>query len=199
MNGRTILGIVVPVALGLVVSILKLDPAGAQNGNKNNQSTGFPGPSAEGFLLPNGWRVTPVGRQVELTDLPLNILTSPDGSHAFVATSGYNAHELTVIELATGKKVSVESVKQSWFGLAADFEHNKLWWSAGGDSTLHQFGWIDGQLKPQDSPLPKPDKEADKVAERTFGFRTGLCRDSKTGDLYSLTIAPKGGNKSFAW
>ena len=33
----------------------------------------FPGETAEGFLLPNGWRVTPVGDQVPLTDLPFNI------------------------------------------------------------------------------------------------------------------------------
>ncbi|HEY2252756.1 MAG TPA: beta-propeller fold lactonase family protein, partial [Planctomycetaceae bacterium] len=199
MNHRKLIGIVVPAVLVSLGLFLSLDPARAQNERKSNPSPTIPGPVAEGFLLPNGWRVTPVGRQVELTDLPLNILTSPDGSHAFVATSGYNAHELTAIELATGKKVAVESVKQSWFGLAADFEQNKLWWSAGGDSTLHQFGWVNGQLQPQDSPLSKPDKEADRVAERTFGFRTGLCRDEKTRDLYSLTIAPKGGNKSFAW
>jgi len=199
MNHRTIVGIFVPAVLVSVGLFVSLGPAGAQNGAASGQAPPFPGPSVDGFLLPNGWRVTPAGRQVELTDLPLNILVSPDGKHAFVATSGYNAHELTAVELATGKKAAVASVNQSWFGLAADFDQNKLWWSAGGDSILYQFGWNEGQLKPQDSPLPKPDKEADKVTARTFGFRTGLCRDSKTGDLYSLTIAPKGGNKSFAW
>src|SRR5262245_56486080 len=68
----------------------------------------FPGPSAEGFLLPNGWRLTPAGEHVLLTDLPLNILTSPDGKYAFVATSGYNAHELSVIELASKTKIAVQ-------------------------------------------------------------------------------------------
>src|SRR5687768_2295526 len=68
----------------------------------------FPGPTTEGFLLPNGWKLTPAGRQVPLTDLPLNIVTSADGKHAFVATSGYNAHELTAIEIATGAKASMQ-------------------------------------------------------------------------------------------
>ncbi len=38
----------------------------------------FPGETAEGFLLPNGWRVTPASGQVPLTDLPFNILVTPD-------------------------------------------------------------------------------------------------------------------------
>ena len=33
----------------------------------------FPGPTENGFLLPNGWHITPVGQQVETADLPLNI------------------------------------------------------------------------------------------------------------------------------
>src|SRR5262245_61171888 len=50
----------------------------------------YAGPTAAGFLLPNGWRLTPVGEQVPLTDLPLNIRTTADGKYAIVATSGYN-------------------------------------------------------------------------------------------------------------
>src|SRR5581483_6219073 len=33
-----------------------------------------PGPTATGFLLPNGWTISPAGKQVTLTDLPLNIV-----------------------------------------------------------------------------------------------------------------------------
>src|SRR3954454_1457928 len=81
---------------------------------------GFPGPTDQGFVLPNGWRLTPAGQQIILTDLPLNIRTTRDGKYALVATNGYNAHELTAIEIATGKKVVAERAPQSWFGLAAD-------------------------------------------------------------------------------
>src|SRR5205085_10843619 len=88
----------------------------------------FPGASKAGYLLPNGWRLTPAGRQVPLTDLPLNIAVSEDGKLAFVATSGYNAHELTAVELATGKKADVASAAQSWFGLAHDPPSGRFWW-----------------------------------------------------------------------
>ena len=48
----------------------------------------LPGPTDRGFLLPNGWTVTPAGRQVTLTDLPLNLVPLADGKHALAATSG---------------------------------------------------------------------------------------------------------------
>ncbi len=97
------------------------------------------GPSESGFLLPNGWRLTPAGKHVLLTDLPLNILTSSDGKYAFVATSGYNTHELTAIELATGDKIATAQAAQSWFGLAADSKLGRFWWSGGGEGSLHHL------------------------------------------------------------
>ena len=112
------------------------------------------GPGEDGFLLPNGWRLTPAGRHILLTDLPLNILTSPDSRYAYVATSGYNQHELTAIDLATGNKTATTSVAQSWFGLAADLAEGRFWWSGGGEGSLHHFGWVEGQFQPLESPLP---------------------------------------------
>ena len=69
----------------------------------------FAGPTERGFLLPNGWTVSPAGVQVELTDLPLNILPLADGRHALVATSGYNAHELSLVDLDTAKVIGPAS------------------------------------------------------------------------------------------
>src|SRR4051812_3014259 len=160
---------------------------------------GYPGQTTEGYLLPNGWRVTPAGQQVLLTDLPLNIRTTPDGKFAIVATNGYNAHELSVVELATGKKVSVENAPQSWFGLAADESTGRLWWSGGGDAVIRSFAVSNGRLEPRETlPIADTSKDAESDSLRT-GFRTGVYFDTKSESLYSLTAIPKGGNKSFAW
>src|SRR5262245_59492810 len=78
----------------------------------------FPGQKADGFLLPNGAKLTPAGDQVPLKDLPLNVVPLSDGKHALVATSGYNAHELSLVDLDSSEVVQSEAVKQSWFGLA---------------------------------------------------------------------------------
>jgi hypothetical protein len=61
---------------------------------KSDQKPVFPGPTETGFLLPNGWHLTPAGRQVEITDLPLNIQPLKDGEHALVTSNGFNRHQV---------------------------------------------------------------------------------------------------------
>ena len=36
----------------------------------------------QGFVLPNGWTISPAGEQVVLTDLPLNIIPLADNHHS---------------------------------------------------------------------------------------------------------------------
>src|SRR5262245_29374153 len=106
----------------------------------------FPGPTDKGFLLPNGWTITPAGRHVTLTDLPLNIVPLAGGQHALVGTAGYNKHELSLIDLTALKVVSRELVFQSWFGLAVGPKADQVWWSGGGANLLHSFDLKDGKL-----------------------------------------------------
>ena len=80
----------------------------------------FAGPSEQGFLLPNGWTLTPAGEHLQLNDLPLNIIALPDGEHVLVSTNGYNAHELSLVNLASKQVVSKQANFQSWFGLAVN-------------------------------------------------------------------------------
>jgi len=115
----------------------------------------FAGPTETGFLLPNGWHLTPVGRHAVTTDLPLNILPLKDGKHALVATSGYNRHELLLIDLTGEPKViSSDTVRQSWYGLAVDTAEATVWWSGGGAMRLHTFGLKDGKLAPHEPARP---------------------------------------------
>lgn len=192
MNIRTVVGLIVTLAF----THPRLASPQEQPRNPTNSPAGA---TDDGFLLPNGWRLTPAGKQVPLTDLPLNILT--DGRYAFVATSGYNAHELTAVDLETAETISTQTVPQSWFGLAADFRRGRFWWSGGGEGSLHHFSWSQQKFQPLASPLPKPSAPAKpdaKTAARP-GFCTGVWLDPEKNSLFSLTILPKGGNKSFAW
>jgi YVTN family beta-propeller protein len=160
-----------------------------------------PGPTDKGFLLPNGWTITPAGRQVELTDLPLNIVPLADGAHALVATSGFNKHELSLVELATGRVLDKQVVRQSWYGLAAD--GRRVWWSGGGGDILHTYDLAGDKLKrtsPEDLPPPKEKKEKEKEESKKgpaarekeksvkWPFRSGLLLDPAAETLYSLDI-----------
>lgn len=185
----------------------------------------FAGAQEQAFLLPNGWRLTPAGAHVPLNDLPLDILVSEDSKRALVATSGYNAHELTVVDLSSREKADVGSVRQSWFGLASDSKSGRIWWSGGGASMLNEFRLKDGKLeailtdvmveaakkqaaesakkeapaaaKPAPAAAAKPAFARDQAVD---GFKTGVFHDPAGEALYSLTILARGtGNRSLAW
>jgi YVTN family beta-propeller protein len=157
------------------------------------------GPAEKGFLLPNGWTLTPAGRHVTLTDLPLNIIPLSDNKHALVATSGYNKHELSLINLETQKIEDSQTERQSWYGLVLAPKEDQVWWSGGGANMLHTFDLRDGKLtrtSPAEGEAKKPAKEgAEKAAKpaadqpaRDNGFKSGLLLDAPKETLYSLNI-----------
>jgi hypothetical protein len=73
----------------------------------------FAGPTDTGFLLPNGWHLTPAGKQVDTSDLLLNIHPMKDSRRALIATSGFNEHQLGLVDLDTGEFLSKQVVHQN--------------------------------------------------------------------------------------
>ena len=59
-----------------------------------------------------------------------------DSRHVLVATSGYNAHELSLIDLEKKAVVDRQAVRESWFGLAASPRFDRIWWSGGGGNIV---------------------------------------------------------------
>jgi YVTN family beta-propeller protein len=146
----------------------------------------FAGPTKEGFLLPNGWVVSPAGEQIPVADLPLNLLALPDSRHVLVATSGYNAHELSLIDLDRKAVVDRQAAKESWFGLAAAPEFDRVWWSGGGANVVQPFLVAGNKLTWQRSE-PKKDVSGGRSREKTH-FRSGLVVDRQRKVIYSLDI-----------
>src|SRR5206468_3156952 len=77
------------------------------------------GPTDQGFLLPNGWTISPAGRQVELGGLPLKLALLPGGRHLLVTSNGYTQHFLAVLDTETEKVTQRLPIAQGWLGLAA--------------------------------------------------------------------------------
>ncbi len=149
----------------------------------------FPGPTDNGFLLPNGWTLTPAGKHVVLTDLPLNIIPLADNKHALVATSGYNKHELSLVDLTKQEVVEKQTVRQSWFGLATTPAQDRVWWSGGGSNLLHTYDLKDNKFTLTSKAEAAPAKPGDgERPARTKEFKSGLCLDPKADVLYSLDI-----------
>jgi YVTN family beta-propeller protein len=172
------------------------DPAPNQATAGAKAKPAYAGPTARGFLLPNGWTLSPAGDQVEVTDLPLNIAPLADGRHALVASSGFNPHNLVLVDLVDKKVVDTANVRQSWFGLAVDEPTGRVWWSGGGGDRVHTFDLKGGKLtltsEPEPAPAPRKkaaakDKSQPK-AEVPKHFRSGLALDRARNVLYTLDI-----------
>jgi len=146
----------------------------------------YAGPTSDqGFLLPNGWTLKPAGQHIPLPDLPLNILPLADNRHVLAATSGYNAHELSLVDLLDRKVVDRQAVGQSWFGLVTTPQADKVWWSGGGSDVLHVFHLAQSRLTRAGGSEPE---RKNRAGGRSIHFRSGLALDSGRNVLYSLDI-----------
>jgi YVTN family beta-propeller protein len=198
-----------PVTLAITLILGSRSLADDKAGEAN--SLRFAGPTKEGFLLPNGWHLTPVGRHVGTTDLPLNIIPLKDGRRALIASSGFNSHDLALVDLGEQPRIMAKAtLRQSWFGLALSRDETKVWWAGGGDGRVHTFELKEDKLRVigRDrndlanqtlADLIKQNPEAAKMTAeelmRTLpavtnarSFTSGLILDEARGVLYSLDI-----------
>jgi YVTN family beta-propeller protein len=171
---------VIPVFLLATLHVLGLRPLRAQEAPR------YAGPTpGQGFLLPNGWILNPAGEHTPLPDLPLNIIPLADNKHALVATSGYNAHELAVVDLGHRKVLERQAVPESWFGLALAPQSGRVWWSGGGSNALHPFELAGSRLTRAGAQAAETTHERSRKRPH---FRSGLALDARRNVLYSLDI-----------
>ncbi len=97
-------------------------------------------------ILPNGWPITPAGRQVELSTLPLTMRITPDGARALVLNSGFRQPSVSVIDLNAGRVESEVTMPDSWLGLALDRAGKKAYASGGARGSVFAFSLNDGAL-----------------------------------------------------
>jgi DNA-binding beta-propeller fold protein YncE len=108
----------------------------------------LPGIQADGrVLLPDGWTLDPVGKQITLGDFPVNLALHPNGRHAAVLHSGWGKHEVRMIDIETGKTVSQADIPESYYGLEFGPDGSRLYASGAGEETVHVFSVASGSIK----------------------------------------------------
>ena len=108
-------------------------------------------------LLPNGWRISPVGLHITVGDLPMNMVMSPDGDHVIITNNGYSQPNLVVYDFT--KQISRDKVmlESAWLGLAFHPDGRRLYSSGSAKSRVEEFAWDKGNLKKAgEFALPKP-------------------------------------------
>ena len=84
--------------------------------------------------LPNGWSLTPVGKSLQLGDLPLNIAVSPSKKYLAVTNNGQSTQSLQLIDVKSEKVRSTVVIPKSWYGLKFSADEKFLYASGGNDN-----------------------------------------------------------------
>ena len=101
--------------------------------------------------LPNGWTLTPAGSQLQLGDLPLNLVISHDKKLAAVTNNGQSTQTIELIDIAQQKKTDSIVIAKSWYGLAFSSKDDLLYVSGGHDNMIKIYAVAKGKLSLKDS------------------------------------------------
>jgi YVTN family beta-propeller protein len=100
-------------------------------------------------LLPNGWKIAPVGEQVALDTLPMSSAISPFGRFLLVLNGGYKPPTISVIDAVSKKERSRVPVADGWLGLTFSPDGRFVYVGGGSQNKVFEFSFsAEGVLKP---------------------------------------------------
>src|SRR5262245_27883126 len=97
-------------------------------------------------LLPNGWKIAPAGRHMQIGDLPLAMVESPDGRTLFVTDNCYAKPTVVVVDLEREYVRQSLELDHAWLGLAWHPDGKRLYVSGAGNTTVHELTYAEGKL-----------------------------------------------------
>src|SRR5690242_1588115 len=101
--------------------------------------------------LPNGWSLTPAGKNITIGDLPLNLVVSNNKKWLAVTNNGQSTQTIELIDRVSGKKVDSIIIAKSWYGLAFSKNDQFIYASGGHDNRVNKYGIIKNKLQLVDS------------------------------------------------
>jgi YVTN family beta-propeller protein len=118
----------------------------------------LPHATAGGYELPNGWRLTPLGRAIQTEDMVLNVSIAPDHKAVVALHSGFNPHGLVLVDAHSEEAVQRIPLKSAWLGLAWHPNGKRLYVSGGNANgrnptraPIYIFDYENGRLSNQPS------------------------------------------------
>ncbi len=140
-----------------------------------------------GFLLHSGWRLTPAGKQIALSTLPMSMARSPDGKYLLVLNGGYLPPSISVIDIGAERETARVPVDDAWLGLTFSPKGDRVYVGGGSRPFVFEFTFAGGELKPARSFAaikdPKPSDHVGDVALSPDGrllYVASLFRNSIT-------------------
>jgi len=147
------------------------------------------GPQPDGsFLLPNGWRIKPAGRQIPLDTLPMSSALSKDGKYLLVLNGGYKPPSISVLTVESPHEIARVPVADAWLGLTFSTDGTRVYAGGGSRATVFEFTFSNGELKPGREFVVVPQEK--RTAEDFIGD-VAVSPDGRliyAADLYHDTI-----------
>jgi YVTN family beta-propeller protein len=102
-------------------------------------------------FLPNGWKLTPVGKLLPLGDLPLNIAVSPSKKLAAITNNGESDQTIQLVDIE--KEVILDSIiiGKAWLGLTFSGDGKYLYASGGNDNIIIRYSIAKNRLSAVDT------------------------------------------------
>ena len=95
--------------------------------------------TAEPVTLPNGWKLTPAGKQFPLGDLPLNMAVSPNKKWLAVTNNGYGRQCVQLFDTKRQVMTSDVTIPMSWYGLCFSPDNKRLYVSGGNENKIRIY------------------------------------------------------------
>lgn len=136
--------------------------------------------AASRVALPNGWKLSPIGKLMPLGDLPLNMAVSPSGKILAVTNNGQSDQGIQLIDTEKMQLLDSVVMKKSWLGLTFSKDGKYLYASGGNDNWIVRFQIKNNKLEPFDTLIiGKPWPEKISIA--------GIAVDDEQKFLYTVT------------
>lgn len=130
--------------------------------------------------LPNGWKLSPVGRMLKLGDLPLNMAVSPGQDLLAVTNNGQSDQSIQLINPQSMQILDSVVIAKGWLGLTFSRDGKNLYASGGNDNWVMRFQVRNNKLIPADT-LVIGKKWPEKISI------AGIAVDAKQKFLYAVT------------
>jgi len=125
-------------------------------------------------LLFNGWGISPVGEQIQIGDMPLKIVFSPDRKQLVTSTLGFAGVHLTTLDAATHQVIQSIDLDKVWNGLAFSPDGKTLYVAGGNSGKLLTFDYDAGKLI-----------KSKEIKGPEWAYISGIAVSQDTGNIYA--------------
>ena len=101
--------------------------------------------------LPNGWKISPVGKSFDLGDLPLNMAVSKTSKYIAVTNNGQSTQTIQLIDVNAESVLDQVEIEKSWYGITFTSDEKYLYVSGGHDNRIVKYEILNQKLKRVDS------------------------------------------------